>query len=314
MPDTSAIPILAGPTGAGKTALAIRLASEFPLEVVSADSRQMIRHLDIGTAKPTAEERRLVNFHLLDLIEPGERYSAYRFVQDADRAIAAILSRGRIPMVVGGTGFYLKALVDGVMVTDVDDGGAVKARLTEEMKRLGAEAMHRRLAAVDPAEAVRIHPNNQRRVIRALEIYELTGVSKSTLAASGAYNKSDYRFEFFCLLPEREAMYEQIDSRVDAMMQAGLIKEVEGFVVAGRKNQLRQANVIGYNELLDHMEGLYTLAEAVALIKQNSRRYAKRQVTWFRHQVDGHFFDCTDRLFEALRLHLTKSRWADQQT
>jgi len=301
--DHNLIPIICGPTGSGKTSAAVRLASEFPLEVISADSRQIIRHLDIGTAKPTAEEQRIVRFHLIDLIEPGERYSAFRFIEDADRAVREVLARGRIPVVVGGTGLYLRALTEGVVEIE-EDRPEIRERLENEMNELGPEAMHRRLMAIDPDEAAKIHPNNRVRVIRALEMCELAGQPKSKLTASGAYKRSEFDYQLYCLQPERERLYEAINRRVDVMMQAGLLEEVKRLVGRGLGPALRRAHVIGYAEVLDYLDGRVSLDGGVDLIKQNSRRYAKRQMTWFRHQTECDYYADAELLSTALRASL----------
>lgn len=300
------IPIICGPTGAGKTGVAVRLAEEFPVEIVSADSRQIIRHLEIGTAKPTSEERAQVPFHLIDIIEPGERYSAFRFLEDADRCVGEILGRKNIPLVVGGTGLYLRALSEGVIEID-SDREDIRKKLEGEMERLGPEAMHRRLNEIDPEEAARVHPNNKVRVMRGLEIFELTGKTKSALAASGTYKRSSYFFDFFCLAPPRTRLYETIDARVDRMMSEGLLSEIDTLVRSGLAEQIRRANVIGYAELLEYLEDRCTLEEAVAAVKQNSRRYAKRQMTWFRHQADCRFFETSGEILAALEGFLSKS-------
>lgn len=297
------IPAICGPTGSGKTAIAVNLASSFPIEVVSADSRQVIRRLDIGTAKPTADEWQVVMFHLLDLIEPGERYSAYQFIDDADAAISDIVSRKRIPVIVGGTGLYLRALVDGVIEVEKDNP-EVRERLEREMDTVGPEIMHRRLAEIDPAEAQAIHPNNRIRVLRALEIYELTHEAKSKLMASGAYKKSRHEYDLYCLLPDRAKLYTAIERRVDAMISSGLVAEVERLVHSGLRPALRKANVIGYDEVLDYLDDKCTLDQAIAMIKQNTRRYAKRQTTWFRHQPVCTFFEQAGQLQERLEKDL----------
>jgi tRNA dimethylallyltransferase len=303
-----AIAVICGPTGSGKTAAALTLAEKYPVEVVSADSRQVIKYLDIGTAKPTAEERGAVTFHLLDIVEPGERYSAYRFLVDAEAAIGRCLQMGNIPLVVGGTGLYLNALTNGVVEIPEDHDGLVRSRLETDLGRLGPKALHARLMQVDPDEARKIHPNNAIRVMRALEIFELTGKSKSQIVISGSYKISGYRFVTYCLLPPRDELYAEIDSRVDRMMRAGLLEELRVLITRGLGESIRRANVIGYQELMEHLDGRYSIDEAIALIKQNTRRYAKRQMTWFRHQTDGRVFANTKAVAAAVAadLEITK--------
>ena len=282
--DSRSIPIICGPTASGKTAVALELGAHFPFEIVSADSRQLVRHLNIGTAKPTVEERLRVPFHLIDIIEPGERYSAFRFIGDATRIIKDIYKRGNLPILVGGTGLYLRALTDGVV--EIEQGDIqIRQDLEQQMEQLGPEQMHARLKEIDPLEAAKIHPNNRVRVLRALEIFYLTGKSKSEVTATGNYRKGDYRFEYHCLMPERAALYRRINQRVDEMLEQGWLAEVEELVRQGLTVPVRKANIIGYNELLNYIEGLIGLDEAVSTIKQNTRRYAKRQVTWFAHQT-----------------------------
>lgn len=287
----------------------MQLAEEFPLEIISADSRQIVKGLNIGTAKPTTEEQQTVRTHLIDLIEPGERYSAFQFIDDCDAAVTEIRRRGHIPLVVGGTGLYLRALTEGVIEIE-QESLEIRERLEAEMVRLGPEVMHGRLAGIDPTEASRIHANNRVRVIRALEICELTGRTKTELMASGAYKKSKYAYSFYGLQPERAALYDAIDKRVDLMMKTGLMEEVDELIRAGMKPQLDRANVIGYAELLDYFDDRCSLDEAVALIKQNTRRYAKRQTTWFRHQADCVFFAAGEALKAAVRADI-QANWAE---
>ncbi len=305
MAEDFIIPIICGPTGSGKTAAALELAGQFKVEIISADSRQIIRHLNIGTAKPTPEELACARFHLIDLIEPGERYSAFRFIDDCEKAICEILDRDHIPLIVGGTGLYLKALTDGVVEIESDDL-KIRARLENELEEQGAEALYARLESIDPLEAVRTHPHNKVRILRALEIFYLTGKTKSELATTGAYKKSERSFAYFCLAPERQNLYSGIESRVDQMMEQGLLEEVKDLLKQGAGERIRQAGVIGYAELLDHLAGQYGLSEAVLLIKQNSRRYAKRQMTWFRHQVEAAMLPDTESLVGAVGQHLVK--------
>jgi len=299
------IPIICGPTGSGKTGAAVRLAEIFPIEVISADSRQVIKYLNIGTAKPTPEECKAVKFHLVDIIDPGERFSAFKFIDSADRVISDILSRDKIPIIVGGTGLYLKALSDGVVEIEEEDM-AIREKLEEEMEQYGPEIMYDNLMRVDPIEAVKLHFNNQRRVIRALEIFYLTGKTKSEIVTTGKYFKSKYSFKYYCLAQEREILYERINSRVDQMLKMGWLNEIQELIKQGMGDSIRRANVIGYSELLDYLEGKYTLEEAVLLIKQNTRRYAKRQMTWFRNQTDSEFYESADIFVNNLALLIDK--------
>ncbi len=306
-PDNMTIPIICGPTGSGKTAIAVDLSRHFPVEIISADSRQIIKYLDIGTAKPLPDEQKLVTFRLIDVIEPGERYSAYRFIGDANTAVKATLCARRIPVIVGGTGLYLRALTEGVVEIENEDP-SIRESLEKEMDTIGPDKMYEKLKAIDPSEAERIHPHNRVRLLRALEIYHLTGRSKSELTATGQYRKGDHSYAYFCLTPPREVLYRQIDARVDGMISAGLVEEVKGLVRRGLKDQMRQANVIGYNEILEHLAGNLLLDTAVNTIKKNSRRYAKRQLTWFRRQVPAEYFESGELLAKAVRAHC--SHWA----
>ena len=289
MPDSPIIPIICGPTGSGKTSISLNIAGRFPIEVISADSRQVYRHLNIGTAKPTPQERATAKVHCIDLIEPGERYSAYQYIADAKVALCSILEQGKLPVVVGGTGLYIQALIDGVVEME-DPDPAIRERLETEMSEIGPERMHARLEEQDPVEAARVHPNNKVRVVRALEIIESTGKSKSELMKSGLYRRIGYDFRAYCLTPPRERLYEAIGTRVDQMMALGLLEELQSLVDSGRAEDIRQSRVIGYAELLDALAGKISTQEATDGIKQNTRRFAKRQMTWFRHQLSGSFF------------------------
>jgi len=284
-----------GPTAVGKTAVAIALASSLEGEIVSADSRQLYRGMDIGTAKPTAAERKLVQHHLIDIIEPSEAYDAVRFAADAERTIVELLSRGATPLVVGGTGFYVASLFRGLF-EGPGRNPDVRASLTERAESEGSAALHEELARVDPASAERIHTNDLSRVIRALEVYATTGRSLSE------WQKEPDRVPAFSaryvgLTLPRETLYERIDRRVDAMMKTGLLAEIEGLVSRGAlSSDMPAASAVGYRELLPVVErGEGDVAEAVALIKRNSRRYAKRQMTWFRSIEGVAWFDLDDR-------------------
>lgn len=299
MAEQPTYPIICGPTGSGKSAVAYRLAERFPIEIISADSRQVVKYLNIGTTKPTSEELGRVPVHLIDLVEPGEKYSAVRFMTDTDHVIKAIVARKHIPVVVGGTGLYLKALTEGLVLID-GEVGSIRTRLESKAKELGAEKMHAQLAEIDPEEARRIHPNNLRHVLRALEIYHQTGQIKSELVANGTYKRSVNRFRYFCVAPPRNRLYSNINKRVDRMMAVGWLGELESLIKAGMKENIRKAEVIGYCELLNYLDHQATLDETLELIKQNTRRFAKRQMTWYRGQGISEFFDTPEKCHYAL--------------
>ena len=283
------IPIICGPTGSGKTAIALQLARDFPIEIISADSRQVIRKLDIGTAKPTKEEQESVPFHLIDIIEPGEKYTAFKFIEDAEKAISDILGRGKLPVLVGGTGLYLKALTVGILKIE-NENIEIRSELERELAEKGSEEMYRQLCEIDAHEAEKFHPHNKVRILRALEIYRLTGRPKSELVKSSDYNKSSYNFKHYCLLPDREKLYKKIEERVEKMIADGLLDEIKSLAAKNLIEPVRSMHVIGYDELIKYLDGVLSLEEALAMIKQNSRRYAKRQFTWFRNQLEGEFF------------------------
>lgn len=302
------IPIICGPTGSGKSSAAISFSEKYPIEIVSADSRQIIKQLNIGTAKPTAAEQELVKYHLIDIIEPGERYSAFDFINGAEKALASIINNRKIPVIVGGTGLYLRALSEGVVEIEQDDL-TIRQGLEEDYDKLGAKAMHIKLEQIDPLEAAKIHPNNRLRVIRALEIFYLSGKCKSELVTTGAYRKSKYHFSFFCLTPPRDQLYENINNRVDKMLESGLLDEIDSLIKNGWSDKLRKAAVIGYSEWLDFHDDKLTYDEAITLIKQNSRRYAKRQMTWFRKQKDCKFYSNSKELLIDLTKEIDNMRF-----
>lgn len=275
------------------------LAEDRPLEIVSADSRQVYKRLDIGTAKPTKADQALAAVHLIDLIEPGERYNAWRFVEEADRALHDIIARGKKPLLVGGTGLYLAALTRGVIELEEDDM-AVRARLEAELSRDGAAALHARLAAIDPLEASKTHPNNSVRVMRALEIYELTGLPKSQAFLSRTHRRSDFQFAWYCLIPPREELYQRINERTQQMIEQGWLDEVRALADSGLAEAVQKTNIIGYSELLDVLAGRLSLDNAMAQIEQATRRYAKRQITWFRHTPDCRYLETPQQVAETI--------------
>jgi len=289
----------------GKSRLAVVLAAEFSGEVVNADSMQVFRHMDIGTAKPAPAEMRGVPHHLLDIVEPDGEYTAADFRRDASLKIAEINGRGHSAFVVGGTGLYVRALTEGLAPAPGADR-RIREGLLMQARKEGPGALHRRLARVDPAAAAAIHPNNLRRVIRAMEVFEITGTPISDLHRAHAFAERPFDTLKIGLAVEREALYRAIERRVDGMISAGLVEEVRSLLARGYRSDLKPMTGLGYKEITAFIEGRSTLAEAVELIKRNTRRYAKRQLTWFRKDKEIKWFSPgdTDAIRKAVAAHL----------
>lgn len=281
--------VIAGPTASGKTALGIELARRLGAEIVSADSQQVYRHFDIGTAKPSPAELAAVPHHLVSVVEPNEPFSAARYQALADAAIASIRARGKQVVVVGGTGLYLRVLLRGVMSAPGADP-ALRARLEEEARARGREALHARLAEVDPETAAKLPPTDFVRVSRALELHALTGVKASELRARHAFAEDRYLHRFFVLSPPRAELYAAIDRRTRAMFDAGLEDEVRRLVARGFRDAPPMRSV-GYAEALALVDGELTREEAVLEVAKKTRHYAKRQLTWFRKEPGARFVE-----------------------
>lgn len=282
--------VVAGPTAGGKSALGMALAERVSGEIVCMDSMQIYRRMDIGTAKPTAADRAKAPHHLVDIREPDETYSVAQYAGDAALAIESVLARGRVPVLVGGTGFYLRALTHGLHLGGVPSDPEVRERLKAEARdSTGRERLYDRLKAVDPVSAERLHANDVARVSRALEVYELTGRPLSALEQPAF--TSPYEFCIFGTELNREALYRRIDARVDRMMADGLPREVKALLQSGVPQQAQAMQGIGYKELVPALLGEYPMENAVADIKRNSRRYAKRQLTWFRREEGIRWLD-----------------------
>jgi len=293
------IPILTGPTGSGKTAVVNRLLEVNPeLHIISADSRQIYKYLDIGTDKPPQSELDRHNYHFVDFVLPGKRYTAFDFVEDAREIISELLEKETLPIICGGTGLYIKSLAEGIAELP-DDDLAIRRNLENEAVEKGPKFLYEKLQEIDPDEASRIHPNNIRKVIRGLEIYYLTGRPKSRITAEREIDYP-YRFDIICLMPSRERLYENINARVDNMMKDGLMAEIESLYNLGFADKVKGINVIGYNELFRYFDDQISLSVAVNLIKQNSRRFAKRQITWFRGMRNLKMFDTSDSALQYL--------------
>jgi tRNA dimethylallyltransferase len=273
--------VICGPTAAGKTAAALALAEHFPVEVISADSRQVYRLMDIGTAKPTALERQQVPHHLVDVVWPDEAFDAARFARLAAPVIDAVLQRGRLPLLVGGTGLYIRALTAGLAELPGADPG-IRRRLDAQAVAEGSAVLHQRLAVVDRESAALLHPNDRVRLIRALEVYELTGQPLSVWRREHGFRQGRYRLLKIGLSTERAALYRRIDQRAAAMFANGLVEETAALLAAGYPPQLKTLRTIGYREALRLLSGECTAHAALQELQQATRRYAKRQLTWFR--------------------------------
>ena len=281
---------LLGPTAVGKTEIAIQLAQRLNAEIVSVDSRQIYRGMDIGTAKPTSEEQQAARHHLIDCVDISEPFSVADYQSLADTAIADIQDRGKRVLLVGGAGLYFRAVVDGLFEGPGADT-TLRERLEQEATQLGVDVLHERLRACDPASAERIHPNNVVRVIRALEVYELTGTPMSEHQQQWHQENQRYPFVAFCLTMPRALLYQRIEQRVDVMLANGLIAEVESLLAAGYARDTVALRSFGYKELIAYLDGKCTYLDAVEQLKQNTRRFAKRQLTWFRKDTRIEWLD-----------------------
>ncbi len=279
------IVVICGPTGVGKTAFSIALADRFDGEIVGADSMQVYRYMDIGTAKPDTAEREAVPHHVVDFLAPDQAFDAGKYMTAADRAIDDIRKRGRLPIVAGGTGLYIRVLLYGLFSGGSPDE-AVMARLEKTLSEKGAGHLYETLARYDPEAASHIHPNDTFRVIRALEVFKRTGNPKSGMIKSHAFKNERYPHVKIGLYMEREALYRRIDDRVDRMMAQGFVEEVRTLLDMGYPENLKSMNAIGYRHVCDFLNGRTDEEEMVRLLKRDTRRFAKRQHTWFRRERD----------------------------
>lgn len=278
--------ILTGPTAVGKTKASIGLAKAVDGEIISADSMQVYRHMDIGSAKIKPEEMEGIPHHLIDVLEPDDEFHVVKFQQLAKKAMREIWERGHIPIVTGGTGFYIQALLYDIDFDENEKEDACRKELEAYAREHGAEALHEKLALVDPSSAEMIHPNNIKRVIRALEFYEQTGKRISEHNETQRQRESPYAFAYFVLTDDRAHLYERINRRVDQMIEEGLVNEVQALKDKGYTKQLVSMQGLGYKEILDYLDGNCTLEEAIYTIKRDTRHFAKRQLTWFKRERD----------------------------
>lgn len=293
--------ILTGPTAAGKTKLSIALAKAVGGEIISADSMQVYQYMDIGSAKIRPEETEGVPHHLVDVLKPWEEFHVVRFQQMAKEAMAGIRSRGHIPILVGGTGFYIQAIVRDVDFTE-NEASPCRQELSRLASEKGAHYLYEMLQKADPESAEAIHEHNLKRVIRALEFYHLTGKKISEHNATQREKESPYQSAYFVLTEDRARLYARIGQRVDGMMEAGLVDEVRRLKEMGCRRGMVSMQGLGYKEILAYLDGECSLPEAVELLKRDTRHFAKRQLTWFRREKDVIWLDKGDYEYQEERI------------
>ncbi|HIQ74058.1 MAG TPA: tRNA (adenosine(37)-N6)-dimethylallyltransferase MiaA [Candidatus Cottocaccamicrobium excrementipullorum] len=294
--------IITGPTAAGKTSLSVRLAKALGGEIISADSMQVYRHMDIGSAKVTKEEMEGVPHYLIDVLEPTEPFNVAMFQQMAKEAVQTIYSHGRIPILAGGTGFYIQALLYDINFQETGEDPSIRLSLEALAEEKGGEYLHQLLAQADPQAAEEIHPNNVKRVIRALEYFQQTGQRISEHNQQERQKKSPYAFRYYVINMERSRLYQRIDQRVDLMMQQGLVQEVEKLREMGCRRGMVSMQGLGYKEILDYLNGEISLEEAVYQLKRDTRHFAKRQLTWFKRERQVRWLNWEDFSFQQEKM------------
>lgn len=294
--------VVAGPTASGKTGLAIDIANYVGGEIVSADSMQIYKYMDIGSAKPTKEERAKAVHHLIDFLEPNEEFSVADYTEMAHKVIADINSHGKIAVMAGGTGLYINSVVNDVTFGEMDTNYEMREELRKIAEEKGSEYLISMLAEFDEVSARKMHPNNLRRIIRAIEFYKVTGKPISQHQEETKQAQSRYNPLMICIEWNREALYDRINRRVDIMLEEGLIDEVKRLMDMGYTKELNSMKGIGYKEVADYINNDRSLEETVEIIKQNSRRYAKRQLTWFRRDERIHYVSSDNPFAEAKEL------------
>ena len=302
-PELPKIVIICGPTGVGKTEFAIRLAQRFGGQIVGADSMQIYRRMDIGTAKPTTEEQASVCHHMVDIVDPDEPFDAAEYGQRAGAVIQGLIAQDRTPFVVGGTGLYIKALVFGLFQARTAEPEA-RRRLKAQLAQEGPAGLHARLTRLDPQAATRIHRNDAYRILRALEVFECTGRPISDHHGSHGFAQFRYQTLTIGLTLPREQLYARIDQRVEAMLAAGLLEEVRGLLTSGYDPGLKSMQALGYRHMADYLQGRLTWEETLRILKRDHRRYAKRQFTWF-NAVAGIRWMLPDQVDDAVAMVAT---------
>jgi tRNA dimethylallyltransferase len=292
--------VICGPTGVGKTAVGIQVAETLGGEIISADSMQIYRYMDIGTAKPTVDEQNRIFHHLIDIVDPDEDFDAVRFAKMAREKVLQLHHRDVLPVVVGGTGLYIKALLQGLFQSNPADP-IIRERLMKEAAENGSSRLHDRLQQVDPDTAERLHPNDSYRIVRALETIESTGRSISDHHQDHGFADEPFQALKICLQMDRQKLYDRIDQRVDLMIEAGLVDEVQKLLGMGYTADLKSMQSIGYRHMVDVIEGRLSRDEGVRTLKRDTRRYAKRQFTWFGADQEIHWYE-PGQLNDIIRL------------
>lgn len=288
--EQSPVIILVGPTAVGKTSASIPLAQRLGAEIISADSRQIYKYMSIGTAKPTPEEMQDIPHHLVDTLDPNKKYTAGQFARDAGRIIDELYARGKQPLVVGGAGLYIKALTQGLFDKKSTDK-KVRRDLQQQVDTDGIQGLYEEFRRVDPAYASEVHINDEKKIIRALEIYRVTGEPPSKHFAQAEHSGLDHPCHLFGLKMDRKRLYDRINRRVELMIEHGLVEEVKGLLAKGYTGNENALQTVGYREIFAYLAGELSLDEAVNQIQTNTRQYAKRQMTWFRNQHEVTWFD-----------------------
>lgn len=286
--------IIAGPTAAGKSRLALHLAQKWETGIISADSRQIYRYMDIGTGKPTREEQGIAPHYMLDLIDPDESYSAGEFARTARPVIDWMIKKGQIPIIAGGTGLYIRALING-LAPSPPSNPLIKADLIKQLEENGIKPLYQRLRQIDPPIAGRLHPNDRQRILRALEVFYTTGKRLSDLQTATP-DSQDYSSIFLFINRPRSVLYSMIEKRIDTMFEQGLIQEAELLLKKGYNTDHPGIQSLGYRHLFDYLHGRISLADAKRLIARDTRRYAKRQITWFRREKRAICIECPEQM------------------
>ncbi len=273
--------VICGPTASGKTALSIELAKKINGEIISCDSMQIYKYMDIGTAKPTLEEQKEVKHHMIDFVEPNQRYSVAEYKKDAEKSIEEILLKGKTPIIVGGTGLYVDSLIYGIEYPEIELDEEYRKQLEKEIKEKGLESLYNKAKEIDSKAMEKISPNDKKRIMRVLEIYIATGKTKTEQEIESRAHEVKYDYKVFAIKMDREKLYERINKRVDMMIEKGLIEEVQNILKKYDKFPTAMQG-LGYKEVVEYLEGKKTKEEMIDKIKMQTRRYAKRQITWFK--------------------------------